>query len=243
MTQEEVIAAFVAFLRKDAHPGLKVDRWPDKENRHSPDIDAIAGPFAIEHTSVDTVANQRRDTARFRRVVGGIREELSGKVHCRLGITVGWSGVKKGQDWPAMRQALVSWILAKATNLPDGRHVIDDGAIPGVPFGLLVQKASGRPPGAIFGRGEPQDDTLPARIRKQLDQKAAKLAKYRPEKTTILLVESSDMALMNQSILLGAIKTAYPHALPQGVDQVWYADTSVPEGEVVFIDFTLDVRG
>ena len=239
----EVINAFVAYRREHGHPGLKVDRWPDKENRKSSDIDAIAGDFAIEHTSVDTVENQRRDSAHFKRVVGDIRGELSGKVPFRLRIFVEWSAVRVGQDWSVIREALKDWILTKAPSLPDGRHVIDDGTIAGVPFGLRITKGSDRSPGIIFGRTEPHDDTFPARIRKQFDRKIAKLAKYAPEKTTILLVESSDLALMNQGILLDAIKTAYFNALPPRVDQVWYADTSASGGKVEFRDFTQQVAG
>ena len=48
------------------------------------------------------------------------------------------------------------------------------------------------------------------------------------------------MALMNRSIMLGIIKTAYSNALPTGVDQVWYADTSVP-GREDFEDLTSDL--
>lgn len=242
MNDREVVEAFVAYLREHGHPGLKVDCRPDQVNRNTSDIDAIAGPFAIEHTSIDTVRKQREASAHFECVAGGIREELMGRVPFRLSITVEWSAVRVGQDWSAIRGALKDWILTEAPSLPDGRHVIDDGTIAGVPFGLMVKKASDRPPGIFFGRTEPHDDTLPARIRKQLDKKACKLAKYASEKATILLVESSDMALMNQGILLDAIKTAYSDALPNGVDQVWYADTSsFPEAEVVFRDFTLDL--
>ena len=64
MIDREVIAAFVRYLRQQGHPGLKVDRLPDEVNRKTGDIDAIAGPFAIEHTSINTVPHQRRDSAR-----------------------------------------------------------------------------------------------------------------------------------------------------------------------------------
>lgn len=237
MPDREVIARFVAFLREHGHAGLKVERWPDRENRESPEIDAIAGPFAIEHTSVDTVENQRRETAHFAKVVSGLREEVAGRIPCRLTITVEWSAVKVGQDWSDVRSALRDWILTKAPNLPNGRNVIDEGTITGIPFGLSVYKASDRPPRVNFGRFSPQDDTLAARIRKQLDAKASKLGRYSPEKTTILLVESSDLALMNQAIMLGAIKAAYSGALPAAVDEVWYADTTVTGGAVVFTNF------
>ena len=154
-----------------------------------------------------------------------------------------WSAVKKGQDWSAIREALKTWILTKAPGLPDGRRVIDEGTIPGVPFGLLVTKRSHRPAAINFGRMEPEDNTLSARTRKQLDRKAAKLAKYHPEKTTVLLVESNDMAMMNHSKLSEAIEKAYSRRLPPGVDQLWYSDTSVPGAEVVFMDLTHDLCG
>ncbi len=243
MTDKEVVDAFVDYLRAHGHPGLTVDSRPDQENRNTRDIDAIAGPFAIEHTSVDTVEGQRKATAQFKIVVGGIREELRGQIAFRLNITVEWSAIRVGQDWARIRGSLKDWILTEAPSLEDGRYIIDDGMIRGVPFMLTVKKASDRPPGILFGRLEPGDNTLPVRIRKLLDNKAEKLAKYHPEKTTILLVESNDMALMNQCILLVAIKTAYSGTIPGGVDQVWYADTTVPESEVVFMDFTRELRG
>ena len=71
MTDYDVINVFVEHLRINGHPGLHVDRWPDKGNLNSSDIDAIAGPFAIEHTSVDTLPNQRRDADWFMRAAGG----------------------------------------------------------------------------------------------------------------------------------------------------------------------------
>ena len=72
MNDCDVINFFVAYLRENGHPGLQVDRWPDKENRGTADIDAVAGHFAIEHTSVDTVPNQRRDSNWFKQVVDGL---------------------------------------------------------------------------------------------------------------------------------------------------------------------------
>ena len=236
-----VVDAFVSFLRDNGNPGLKVDRRPDEENHETPDIDAIAGHFAIEHTSVDTVTDQRRDTDYFKRVVDGIASELRGKLGCRLRITVEWSAVKKGPVWAAIHEALKDWILTTVPNLPDGVTVIEDGTIAGVPFGLRVMKASDRPPGIFFARCEPLDGTLSVEDRERLEEHAGKLATYKPCKTTILLVESSDMALMNRSVMLGALKTAFSDALPTGVDQVWYADTSVSDGETTFENMTEDI--
>lgn len=237
----EVIEAFVAYLRDRGHPGLRIDSWPDKKNHESPEIDAIGGAFAIEHTSVDTLPNQRRDADWFTRVVRGLETELSISPACRLRITLEYHAVSTGHDWLAIREALKVWITHAVPHLADGSHGIED--IPGVPFRLRVTKASDRPPGLFFARYEPVDDTLPTRIRLQFDRKAHKLAKYQSAgKTTVLLVENADIALMNEQKMLEEIRRAYPDGLPIGVDQLWYADTAIPD-DIDFNDFTAMLSG
>jgi len=54
-------------------------------------------------------------------------------------------------------------------------------------------------------------------------------------------VENDDIALMNESKLLDAIRKAYSTGPLPGVDQIWYADTSIPS-EIEFSDFTPDLR-
>lgn len=241
MTDSEVIEAFVAYLRERGHSRLHVDSWPDKENRDSSDIDALAGAFAIEHTSVDTLPNQRRDADWFTRVVSGLQAELSTSPACHLRITLEYHAVRPGQDWLAIREALKIWITHEGSHLADGNHRIEN--IAGVPFRLRVTKANDRPPGLFFARYEPVDDTLSARIWTQFDRKARKLAKYQSVgKTTVLLVENADIALMNDEKMLEAIRYAYPDGLPLGVDELWYADTAMPDG-IDFSDFTAMLGG
>ncbi len=42
---------------------------------------------------------------------------------------------------------------------------------------------------------------------------------------------------MNDGIMWDALRSAYPDGLPQGVDQIWFADTSILE-EILFADMT-----
>ncbi|MCZ6690212.1 MAG: hypothetical protein O7H41_11450 [Planctomycetota bacterium] len=233
------MAAFVEYLQDHGHPGLRIDRWPDDENRDTPEIDAIAGPFAIEHTSIDTLPNQRRDDDWFTRVVGGLKEELSPLLDFRISVGLEWTAIDRGQDWNGIRHALRRWVLTCAAEAPDGYSVLED--IPNVPFPLHVWKQSHRPPCALFGRLKPEDESLPERIGTQLRGKASKLGRYRQRgKTTILLVESTDWVLMNATKMFKAMRIAFPAGLPPGVDQVWYVD-SFPNGSVYFWDFTTEL--
>lgn len=239
MNDQDVINAFVAYLRKVGFPDLKVDRRPDKENRKTSDIDAIAGYFAIEHTSIDTLPNQRRDSDWFIQAVGGIEKELSVLIPFCLNITIEYDAVTKGQDWATIRQNLKTWIINESPRLNDGRSVLED--VHGIPFRLRVRKASDRRPGIFFARFAPKDDTLPVRIRKHFDRKAKKLAKYHsPDKTTVLLIENDDIALMNEGKILYSIQIAYPSGPPNDVDKIWYADTSIPN-DIEFMDFTPEI--
>lgn len=239
MNDREVVEAFVSHLGSRGYPGLKVDRRPDEENRGSPDIDAIAGPFAIEHTSIDTVPNQRRDSDWFMRAVGDIEQELDVK-QARLNITVEYDAITLGQDWTAVRVALKAWVMGVAPTLVDGRHVVEKSTA--IPFRLHVVKSSALRPGVFFGRFAPDDDTLSARIQASIGRKSEKLAKYQAlGVVTVLLVENGDIALMNEVVMLGGIRSAFPNGPPQGADQVWFADTSIA-GALEFRDFTRELR-
>ena len=79
-----VVDAFVSHLTKDRYPGIKVDARPDLDNRLTSDIDAIAGPLAIEHTSIDTIENQRRDSAWFGKVALPLEERYRSCLPFRL---------------------------------------------------------------------------------------------------------------------------------------------------------------
>ena len=239
MNDQDVINAFINYLRKTGFPDLKVDRWPDKENRKTTEIDAIAGCFAIEHTSIDTIPNQRRNSDWFIQAIGGIEKELTASLPFRLNITIEYDAVTTGQEWATIRQNLKTWIIDESPRLNDGLSVLED--VHGVPFRLRIRKASDRRPGIFFARFEPMDNTLPARIRKQFDKKAEKLAKYHgSDRKTVLLVENDDIALMNEGNMLDSIQIAYPNGLPNGVDMIWYADISIPKN-IEFMDFTSEI--
>ena len=244
MKDYDVIDAFIEYLREHGYPALKICGHPDEKNRTSSDIDAIAGSFAIEHTSIDTLPNQRRNNEWFMKVVEGLEEEFSTQLSFRPSISFYDGSIAKGQDWKKICQGFKNWINEEKDNprLADGSHWINN--VPGIPFPFHVIKEHDSAQGVRFSRFPPEDTDLPNRVRKLFDRKAKKLEKYQNlGKTTVLLVESNDIALMDVQgqILLEAIREAYPFGLPVGVDKIWYVDTADLPDWITFKDFTPDL--
>lgn len=242
MNDYEVIDAFIEYLREHGHPELMISCHPDKENRGSPDIDAIAGPFAIEHTSIDTLPNQRRNNDWFIRVIGELEQELQSQLSFRLSIIFPYDAVTKGQDWVTIRENLKNWILEKSPCLACGRHRLNN--IRDIPFQLTIFKEHDLAPVVRFSRFPSDNDYLPDCIKKLLDKKGEKLKKYQDlGKTTILLIESNDIALMDiqGSKILNAIRETYPFGLLVGVDEIWYVDTAEFPDRIRFKNFTSDL--
>jgi len=236
LTDKEVVDHFVVFLSRKGNPGLTIDVRPDEENRQTSDIDAIAGPFAIEHSSVDTVPDQRRDSAWFLEVVTPLEEEFCGSLPFRLTLTFPYEGIQRGQKWSRITAALRRWIRVESPELSYSAHEVR--ATHEIPFTFRAMKKSSDHPGLSVVRIAPDTGSFSSRLREQLDRKATKLSRYKNEgKITLLLVESDDIALMDDSIMWDSLKQAYPNGLPEGIDQVWYVDTSIPE-EVLFTDMT-----
>jgi len=175
------------------------------------------------------------------KAVGELENNLSRKLRFRLRIMIPYQAIQIGQNWSCIKDAFKYWIMESSPSLADGIHFID--GIKGIPFGFRVNKSSHRAPGLFFSRSAPEDDSLPERLRTQLERKAPKLMPYKQEGyTTILLVESEDIALMNEDLMLDGIRRAFAKCPPEGVDQLWYADTTIPE-KLLFYDFTESIAG
>jgi hypothetical protein len=222
------IRAFAAFLETIGHPVTGVDRWPE-DHAHG-EIDAIVGPYAIQHTSVDSLPDGRLADARFKQVVGELEQEVAGKLGFPLTITWNWDAIRTGPKWPAVCAALRGWILNEAPRLPDGPHRVTNVA--GVPFDFDARKG-GRIQfdGVRFARYDPGDATLTDRLRDQLvgrHDKLTVLGRYRAEgKTPLLLLESADIALMSAGTIVQALEQAFP-ARPDQLDEVWFMHDVAP---------------
>jgi hypothetical protein len=222
MGDRGVITSFVAFLAANGRPGLRVDGWPEDEK--DGEIDAVAGPFAIEHTSIDTLPDQRQLSAYLMQMIGDLETAVVTRQH--LLVYIHYDAIQRGQDWPAIRRALKQWLETEGQRLGEKLTRVH---IPGVPFPVDVwpKKWPGSPRVYIARYTPPEDKSLPARIKDLCDRKVAKLSKWAsPSTTTVLLLESDDIALMNEIRFVEAVLAAYPRGRPAGVDQVWYVSTA-----------------
>lgn len=224
-----VVVRFVAHLMDNGYPDLKIDHWLEDEYPGQSVVEAIAGQFAIEHTSVDTLPNQRVDGDHFQEALG-LLEYLP--VTARLQIVVPYELVQVGGDWQSYFMTIAHWALVTSPGLPNGVHQIP---IAGTGLECTADKDANREPKIVLYRPAPQDDTLVARVGEQITRKMKKLPKYKVDGyTTVLLIESQDNALMNQHKMLEAVRTAIAGKMPEALDQIWYAEA----GGYVFFDFT-----
>ncbi|MDZ7723245.1 MAG: hypothetical protein U5R06_10680 [candidate division KSB1 bacterium] len=214
-----------------------MQKYPEDNNRNEKEIDAIAGLLAIEHTSIDTITNQRLDSSRFMKAIGDLEDELKTEFPYYLRLVIPYDAIKKGQNWKKIKNTMRNWLLEKTPGLQYGREYnrID---IKELPFIFWIKKDKNRHHGLFICRNVPEDKSLSKRIKKLLDRKVDKLLKYNSDGyTTILLIESDDIALMNENILIASICESYHGKLPDNVDQIWYADTTIKD-KLLFIDLT-----
>ena len=231
MEDRTVIDEFIRHLQEHGYPSLKVDRRPDEEEEYQnlPSVDAIAGDFAIEHTSIDTLPNQRRNADWFSKVTEGLEEEFADQLSFHLSITFDYGAVSKNyisitekRGLGEIHQVFRNRIGEVNLSLADGCRVLN--GFPDIPFQFDVIEGNELPKDILFALINPEDSTLPERIKELIDRSAKKLAKDQSNtKTTVLVIEINDPALMNDRIL-GAIRKAYPEELLSGINQIWYGE-------------------
>lgn len=210
---------------------------PDQDNRDSKDIDALANAdgyprLAIEHTKIETLDYQNRDSAWFIKAFGSLEQDFKNALPFSVILVFPYQNVVPGQRWPEIREAIRQWLTSTILNLPVGRS---DHSIPEVPFKLTVWR---RPRGSslFLSRGEPANDPQ-AGLMKQMDQqlghKYERLREYHEKgAVSVLLLESEDNALVNWGSLYEAyLRATEANPRPQ-LDQVWLACTFVGDCEV-----------
>lgn len=234
--ERSLIIQFVTLLTKHGLGSGKVDRWPDEENRQTQDIDAISGDVAIEHTSIDTPPYQRRNDEWYIEFLGDLRDFIPCPGYL-IEITLPPTVVGQNVDMEHNRNALRTWITDVLPGLPDTDNLYHAADVDGLPYQIQYSKLPSSNPGLYFLRGIFHDGNLDDRIRKSVTRKSAKLRPYGADHTTILLLEFNNYALINEHKARRAVQNGLRGRLPDGVNRIWYADTSILDN-VLFTDFT-----
>jgi hypothetical protein len=229
----EIVERFVAHLRDEGQVDLKIDSWPEDDHPGQSVVEAIAGNLAIEHTSVDTLPDQRRIGEQFMEAIG-VLEHLP--TTGRLSINIPYELVTIGADWEAYRLALAHWIINVAPTLSDGRYDIQ---LPNTPLTCTGTKESNRTARVVISRPIQNDETLPKRVGQQIARKMKKLRRYKADGyATVLILETQDQSLMNQHKMLEAVREGLGGAMPEGLDQLWFTEAR----GAYFFDFAKPIR-
>lgn len=228
--QDIIISEFIVYLTKTRSIPFQIICWPDKLNRSSKDIDAIAEGddirIAIEHTTIDTVNKQREDSDRFMKVFKEIETHLFTKVADKIRLTVDFYVVQNKINWQKLQQTLKDWLEKNIPTLPFGSAYHN---IPNIPFKVHINKQASINPSFRIGRFPPENKTLPKRIASSISRKMEKLAPYKKKGyKTFLLIENNDIALMSLALLKSSVKIVMKKKLVKELDEIWYADTSIP---------------
>jgi peptide deformylase len=181
--------------------------------------------LAMEHTSFDALTDQRKYGARFRDVCDRIETELSGKATSAISLVFPYDVVTR-DDWESNGQRIKQWLSA---------HLHDMGVtlgsqtllrVPNVPFEIRIDVRESDNHYVRCSRSTPDDPTLDQRIYEKSKEKIDKLQLYKDRGYyTILLLENSDIALMNRGIVSESIYRNLE--LFERVDVVCYVDSSI----------------
>jgi len=216
-----ILTKFVNHLANNGYDCVKVDRWPDEENRQSPDIDAIAGRYAIEHTSIDTLYDQRKRGFYFEGVVKKIEAKYKDNLPFMVNISVPYDSTKKKFDWNKIGKSFQKWIEDQAKQIPEQFFEYEN--IEGIPFKFIAQKIEAGVNGVFFSRPVPEDNNLPERLKNLVLRKIDKLDPYKDQNMdTILLVESNDRALMNNGKFFQTVRESFSEGLPISLSELWF---------------------
>jgi hypothetical protein len=222
--ERRVISEWVLLQRK---LGVAIDeiRWLDT-NQKGGDIEALAPPFAIEHTSVDRIENQRRHDEQFKRVVKDLnRIELTPPARLSLLISL--------EDFlnlnhNKLRTEMDQWLRKEASELNEGHST--GNKIGRLSVRWWCWKYKNRPPRIKIGFSA-DIEKYSKDISDLIKRKSHKLGGYKQQSfTTVLIVESYDFQLMAPDVFLEMV-LGVPEENKKFIDQIWFADTSLNDIE------------
>ena len=242
--QNRIIKSLVEKYNECKHCEYKIVRYPDQENSATRDIDAYATapgerPLAIEHTNIESFSGQFADNKRFAQHYGQLETDLKDAFDFRMRLYLPVFAFRKGTNWKQARDTVRDWLLQNASSLPDGFSPVQ---VSGLPFSIAVHKDGKGSSRFTVARWAPAsadvDVEATLNIARALENKNDQMKKYRDEGAyNILVLESSDSALVNHSTLYKAFLQALEMVPIPNIDEVWLASTYAPEDSCDFLCF------
>lgn len=230
MNHKDVIRSLIQKRNACQPHQYTITRWPDKENSQTRDIDAYAIareaiPLAIEHTRVESFFRQIEDNARFGDHYGQLEAELKHAFSYHLTLSLPLFAFQKGTKWSVIKNTIREWLLIKASSLPEGPS---SHQISGVPFSVRIERDSQLSDSFFVARRAPSDEDIQIELMlnmsRALNNKNDQLKKYRADGArTVLVLESSDMALVSPGCLCKAFLEAQSRASTSNIDEFWLA--------------------
>ncbi len=231
--QERTIEQFCARLSAIEGQQVRIVERPDRDNPGQGGCDAIIDRggcrFALEHTTVDSVVNQRADDARFNQVVVPLEEAIR-RAHpdSWVEIIVPVHAIPTGTDWSQIAGAIRAGCIQAIAQMPFGEEY-REFALDGVPFPVWICRREDRHnPVCYVMRQAPRDlhTHLENNMARAIREKRDQLAFYRTQGLpTLLLLDSDEIALANRDSLAGAFRRAADREPPEEFDEVFLAVT------------------
>jgi hypothetical protein len=207
------------FVEKRRNEVFSDVEMPDEMERERQAVDlafqSTYGKFVMEHTQIESFPEQILDGIRLINILSPLEARLQNTLpvpgHYQLAIEVG--ALKRVKDAERLRQFLTDWIIKTAPLLKT--HPISDRCIketpPGVPFPVLLCRYPGLDGRFILCRYSPKELEKERRVRldKAINDKCPKLHGAKGEATSILVLESDDIALANHDLIAEAVKDQF----------------------------------
>jgi hypothetical protein len=234
--RDKVCMAVFRFIEKRKEETFFNVRFPDKTEHKRKAVDlafeSATGMFVMEHTQIESFPEQILDDQRLIYILGPLEKELENALprpgHYKITIECGT--LKKVKNAVSLRKSLAEWILKKAPLLktyPVSERCVKE-APPGVPFVVLLCRYPGLDGKLMLSRYSPEELEQKRRVRvdKAINDKCPKLYEAKGKGTSILVLESNDIALANYDLIAEALRDQFSKQL-SAPDEIYLVETEI----------------
>lgn len=205
------------------------------------EVTCFIGPnqFALEHTRIDPYSDRVSDDIRTEQFMAPVIERLDQELTAsdndafKLVFDVlALAGRRRG-EWAALQTRLVEWTKATAPTLdePDlGRFTSYSGKPAGLPFAVTLQRVKRLTSKVSYMRYEPEDLEAKrgVRVKKALSDKLPKLATYKRDgMSSVLVLEDDDIAISNEALIGAAVAEGLRESQFPAPDAIYLVETAV----------------